>query len=204
MSVSEYVSVCTSVSDCVSLCVSVCARFLPTPRAAQPTCSRRRGGVSGRTPLFCRICRGPAPERHPLSLPVTLGIPVGAALPAATSGSLAGALCQDAVFFHSCWQTSVAALSPRPKSPAAQVRWKLTKPVPPPRPCDGGERVAGQAPGGRAGLCRPGLPLGRSFGQRGLLTPEAQGRGSASRAWQAPSTSCVFGGGQHSFHTGGK
>lgn len=48
--------------------------------------------------------------------------------------ALAGALRQDAVFFHSCWQTSVAALSPRPKSPVAQVPWKLTKPVPPPPP----------------------------------------------------------------------
>ena len=181
------------------MCVSVCARFLPTPRAAQLSPC----GLSGRTPLFCRICRGPAPEHHPLSLLVTLGIPLGAALPAATSGPLVGALRQDAVFFHSCWQTSVTALSPRPKSPAAQVPWKLTKPAPPPRPCDGGERVASQAPGGRASLCRPGLPLGRSSGQRGLLTPEAQGRGSAPRAWQAPSTCACVWGGHHSFHTGG-
>ena len=191
------VSMCVPVSVCLCVSVSVCARFLPKPRAAHPTCSHHHGGLSGRTPLFCRICRGPVPERHPLSLPVTLGIPAGAALPGATSGPLVGARCRDAVFFHSCWQTSVAALRPQPKSPAAQLPWKLTKPaLPPPL------GMAGRGWPARHEVDRlVSASLGFLWGGRlGSAGPSPQ----RPRAWQAPSTSCVFGGSTMTHFTQGE
>lgn len=77
--------------------------------------------------------------------------------------SSGGALRQDAVFFHSCWQTSVAALSPRPKSPVAQVPWKLTKPAPPLLPR--GWRGGSGRPGTR-GTCWSLPALGFLWGGR--------------------------------------
>lgn len=51
-------------------------------------------------------------------------------VPTAASGPLAvaqQALPRDMVVFHSCWQTSTAPLSPRPKCPVAQLPWKLAR-----------------------------------------------------------------------------
>ena len=89
---------------------------------------------------------------------------------------------------------SSEAATQKPCGPTALETYKASASS---SPGDGGQRVAGQARGGQAGLCLPGLPLGRSSGQRGSLTPEARGLAGAKHLM------CVWGKHHDSFHTGG-
>lgn len=90
----------------------------------------------------------------------------------ASGGGAQQALPRDVVFFHSCWQTSVAPLSPRPKSPVAQLPWKLTRTTLPHSLGTVGRGWLARQGGDGLVSCCPELPLRRRPGQRGSLIPE--------------------------------
>lgn len=105
-----------------------------------------------------------APESPSLNFSVTpLGswwerlVPTAASCPLAMAQQ---ALPRDVVVFHSCWQTSAAPLSPRPKCPVAQSPWKLARIALPRSPVTVGRGwPSRQERDGRVSCC-PELPWG--------------------------------------------